>query len=149
VLGLFHVRQDDAPITGSFKASDVPELKDKEYLAWFSRQGRAVVVRRGERLTQELERADYEIVTFTPFVNGMAAVGLIDKFVPAAGIDEVIPLEGGIRVRLQDGGFLGLYARQLPSAITVRGKKLRSVCADGLVRVKVPAGREVEVEVRL
>ena len=107
------------------------------------------MVRRGERLTQELHRAGYEIVTFSPFVKGIAAIGLIDRFVPAAGIDAAIPLEGGIRVRLQDGGVLGLYARQLPSAITAKGRKLRFTCADGLVRVKVPAGREVEVEVRL
>jgi raffinose synthase len=149
VLGLFHVRQQDARITSAFQASDVPELKEDEYLAWFTRQKKAVVVTREEWLTQELDRADYEIVTFTPFVNEMAAIGLIDTFVPAAGIDEVIPVDGELRVRLQDGGTFGLYARQLPCSITMRGEDLPFAEDDGLIRIEVPAGRSVEIEVRL
>ena len=149
VLGLFHVRQQEARITSAFQASDVPELKDDQYLVWFTRQEKAALVTREERLTQELDRADYEIVTLTPFVNGMAAIGLIDRFVPAAGIDEVILFDEGIRVRLQDGGTLGLYVRQVPSAITMAGEALPFTATDGLIQVQVPDGTDVEVEVRL
>jgi raffinose synthase len=149
VLGLFHVRQQDERITSAFTVSDVPELKDDQYLAWFTRQEKAAVVTRDERLTQELDRADYEIVSFTPFVNGVAAIGLIDALIPAAGIDEVIAFDDGVRIRLQDGGMLGLWVRQVPSSITMRGENLPFADGDGLVRVKVPAGSDIEVEVRL
>ena len=61
----------------------------------------------------------------------------------------MIPLDGGIRVRLQDGGMLGLYVRQVPSSITMEGEALPFGGTDGLVQVQVPEGTDLEVEVRL
>ncbi len=93
-IGLFHVRQQDGSITNTLRAGDVPELKEKEVLSWYSRQRKATVVRRGEPQEIELDRANYEIVTFVPWVHGIAVIGLADAFVPAAGIVEVVPSEG-------------------------------------------------------
>jgi YD repeat-containing protein len=92
---------------------------------------------------------EWEIVTFSPIVNGVAPFGLLEKFAGAAAIENYKSDKAQTEVTLRDGGTVGFFCAAAPRRVTVDGRAVRTSydASTRLLKVKVPEGKSVTIVV--
>jgi len=133
VMGLFNCRHD-AEIEDTFTAADFPDkLPGRSFALWLHNQQRLLVVRPTERLPLRLAPLEFEVAHFVPIRQGLACLGLLDKFNAIAATAIVPPQppsqddpgapshsdQGVLTVHLLDGGRVGFYCAAAPQEILV------------------------------
>ena len=129
--------------------ADVEGLSAETYAVYSHRAGQLWRMGRGERRTIRLVKFDSDVLVLAPIINGVAVLGLIDKFNSPAAIQQIFPCTA-LEFRLADGGIVGLYAQRRPAAITVDDKPAADYAYDpasGLLTLPVPAGNPVTIRV--
>lgn len=162
VLGLFHcyappgTQPNQRPaqmqtIRAQFCAADVPDLDGEHFAAWFHRGGTLQVIGRAQPQSVDLPHLGYELVTLAPIVDGVAPLGLLDKYNGSAAlIDWHIDPEGRLFCRLTDGGRVGFYCdRPLKAAYANCQSIGFSQDKSGLVTLSCPTGGPVLVRIDL
>ncbi len=153
VLGLFSCAWDGsapAPASGSYAASDVRGLGVGPHVLYHRRSGSVVRSDGGDGrdLTIALPALGWEIVTVAPVEDGIALLGLLDKFNGSRAMTGVSTDARTVRVRLADGGRFGWYedpGRTGPTLAYVAGEQLDVTTAGPLAWADVPTGGPVEV----
>ena len=65
--------------------------------------------------------------------DGISLLGLIDKYISSAGIEEVIKLNNvKTEIILKEGGIFAFAARKSPSKVLVNAKNIEYNCIDGV-----------------
>ncbi|MBO7404813.1 MAG: hypothetical protein J6V24_07600, partial [Clostridia bacterium] len=111
VVAVFHIAEEDGPLEGILRPSDVPGLEGEEFVVYeYFTQGRWRIPKDGELHIRLLDREDVRIYTLIPYENGFAPIGRIDKFLPYAAvtaqIGEAVTLyEPGPYAYIKDGKF--------------------------------------------
>jgi raffinose synthase len=77
----------------------------------------------------------WEICTRVPVRNGIAVFGRLDKYVGAAAVESV----DGRRVRLLEGGPIGIWVKRLPARVIWQGKLVAFTVSDHFLRVRLPS----------
>lgn len=151
VVGLFHVSTTSEHVRGMVGPSDVHDLQGKRFAVWYSRGQRleTVTARKSKALT--LEPAGWELVHFVPIVQGVAALGLLDKLNCAGAVRATSSTERGTFVCvLEDGSErTGFYCENVPSIVLVNGRSTRFSydVSSGLLELKTEVGRAHRVEI--
>ncbi|NLF40356.1 hypothetical protein GX586_13005 [bacterium] len=152
VLGLFHVRAGGARMSTTFRPDDAGLDDEGVYAAYHHNARLLRVLRHNERSRLTLEAKQFEIVTFARIENGVAALGLIDKYVgiEAADTPHATPDGAGVACFVRGCGTAGFYCRTKPKRVSVDGAAARARYdkASGLLQVAIPDGWGAEVELR-
>ena len=120
IVGVFNVRHDISlgeRVSGSVAVSDVPSLRQGDYVAFGHRSGRLWQCAFDERTTIDLAEGEWELVSFAPVENGFAALGLADKFNSTRAISSRAWQQGECHLSLRDGGSFVAWAAHKPSAV--------------------------------
>lgn len=126
ILGLFNCREPGTEtITEVFSVADIPGMDAGTYAVYFHRSGTLQRVEAGESLALSLDPLEYELVTFSPVVNGIAPIGWTDKFNSSWVLDSFAAKdEDGAVFRLRGGGPVLLYAETAPAEIRFGGENI-------------------------
>jgi hypothetical protein len=123
VLAAFHVHPDDRQVSGTFGPADIPGLEGERFLVFDRERQRVFRMRRDERQALELSPGSAELYLFLPESPGddVTPIGLIDKLVASAAIEEVRRDAHRTVVRLTEGGRFAFALDRAPSEIRVNG----------------------------
>ncbi len=146
-----YVPEDNAPVVGSFSPADVSGLKGAKFAVYLQSSGELKVMRRRQKQPLALGPLGWELATISPIVDGLAAIGLVEKLNSAAAIQWQHRREdGALEMMLRDGGRIGLYAQRKPKSVMANGRAAKFAYdkASGLVTLKAAAGKPVRVVVR-
>ncbi|MFC5529744.1 Sip1-related alpha-galactosidase [Cohnella yongneupensis] len=153
LLGLFHCYRHGGEIEGAWKPSDIPGLEGERFAVYRNRAATLQVMGPDESGATVLGAAEYEIVSCTPIRDGLAPIGLLDKFNHAAAIEEWSASGPVHRIRFKDGGkSIGMYCDTAPSEVRVDGLLSASYTYErstGLLVLSATQGKSIVIEVIL
>ncbi len=87
VVAAFHIAEEDGPLDGTIRPSDIPGLEGKEFVVYeYFTEGRWRIPKDGVLHFTLSDREDLRIYTLIPYENGFAPIGRIDKYLPYAAI---------------------------------------------------------------
>lgn len=155
VVGAFNARYHEAEtdrvtITGEVGPRDIPGLAGKEF-AIYAHQARTLGrVKRLGGVQVELAELSFELFTIVPIEDGVAPIGLADKFnsagaITAKGADP----RGGYTAELRDGGSFIAWCAARPKRVLVAGKAVRFAfdARTGALTVKLAAAGAQQVRI--
>lgn len=150
LVGVFHAQYhadaaERVTLRGAVRASDVPGLAGERFAAFLHNAGVRRVVGRDEGLALALDEGGYELATFAPVVDGVAVVGLADKFASPAAVRSRRSDGDAVRLELRDGGALLVWSARPLACATAAGVAVpvRDL-GDGFREFGVPASGPVE-----
>lgn len=124
VAGL-NVNKTANEVMGEVSAADVPELKTPGSVAVYQRStGRAVLLDAGASLPFHLKALDADLFTLVPEQDGVAILGLLDKYLGPAAVTNVERQAGRVTVHLDQGGTFGAWMLRRPASVQVNGHDL-------------------------
>jgi len=121
VLGLFNCCDCEDMISGNFSANDIPVLNGEEFAVYYNRAGKLFTAGKNDVLDTGLKRNEYELVSFSQIVNGIAPLGLIDKYNNSAAVISFSENRGVFTARICDGGQIGFYCSKEPKKVICCG----------------------------
>ncbi len=140
VLGIF-AKDTETPVLAEFGAADIPACTGK-LAAYAYRSGKAYLTNREERSTLAVSSGDFEIVTYAPVRDGLAVIGLLDKYNAGGAVAAVHTADAAAEITLSASGKLVLYTERPVRLVTdAEGCPLAHETRDGFLFVKAPRGR--------
>jgi raffinose synthase len=143
VLGLFNCKKGEESVKAAYGPSSLPASTGGSYAAYS--QLDASVSLLGPKAVKEIElgAASWDLVTLSPVENGVAPLGLLEKYAGAAALQSWGWAEKGrFECSLVDGGLVGLYSKRAPKSVACNGKKLKFKhdAKTGLLSFEAPTG---------
>jgi raffinose synthase len=127
VLGVFHPDPDPGAeaIQETLRADDIVGLSGEFFVVYSLREGLLGVVGRGDALAVRLAPRRSDLLFFAPLCDGFAAIGLIEKFNPAAAITKVSRENNQVTVVFRSGGKFAFFTEVSPVAVTRDNEPIR------------------------
>ena len=143
---MFHCYHGQQDIECSYRVKDHPDAANTAYACYEHQSQQLRVHAKNERQSCSLGYADYEIVTCSPIVDGIAAFGLLDKYNSSAAIDAHGWDQDQYFCSLAEGsGRIGFYCQKKPKSIFVNGKKKPFMFNNGLLTLRVNSKKPVDI----
>jgi raffinose synthase len=155
VLGLFHCLWaeeaiDRKAITDSYRASEVPGISSGDVAIYHHQSGKLQITDADATHEMTLDFRTFELLTISPIVDGVAMLGLLDKYNGSAAITSEVRHDAHrVTWELCEGGLIGIASQRPISQATVNGKSVAFTQVDGseLWQADVPAGGAVTLDV--
>ncbi|HEX2950497.1 MAG TPA: Sip1-related alpha-galactosidase, partial [Armatimonadota bacterium] len=127
VIGVFncryHAEEDErVALEGTVCPQDVDGIAGETFVIYAHTTGALTQCSSTETVAVTLPELAYEIVTIVPIAEGIAPIGLADKFNSAGAIiDKGIDAAGNYAVMLRDGGHFVAWCDAAPIGIVIDG----------------------------
>lgn len=106
VVAAFNLDKDEKPVGGEVYAADVDGMDGQEFLVYDYFEGRAFKINAADAIHVELKDYDaFKLYNFIGIIDGFAAIGLMDKYVPTAAYS----CFGKGKYNVLDSGKFGFY----------------------------------------
>jgi raffinose synthase len=151
VLGVFNARFDASATTtteGTVSPSDIDGLAGSDFAVYAHHAGTLVRLRREERLAVRLPQLTAEVFTFVPVDDGVAPIGLVDKFNSAGAISGKGWEGKTYAVALRDGGRFAAFSEGRPSAVSIDGESQPFSYEKSVLLVEIATGTPKSVRIR-
>lgn len=121
ILGVFHVYEKESPIHDCFRASDVPDLAGDSFFVydWFSMAGCSCSA--GDEYSFELSPYSGKLFLIAPYINDIAIIGNIDKYISPACIEQTLFHRNIATCVLKEGGCFA-FATKRSVSVTANGE---------------------------
>lgn len=149
VVGVFHAQTGASatdPLTGAVGPRDVPGWRADRTAVWAHRSQTLSVLGPEETIPVCLDPGGWELYTFAPLVDGVAPIGLAEKFNAGAAVQDLDREPRRLRLTLRDGGRLILAADQAPAEVVHEQNILDDVFFDAQTKclsLNVPAAGHI------
>ena len=123
VLGLFHPQRpvEGVRIDAWAAPATIPGVAADRFAAWSCDRGYLGIVGRDAGIPVSLDPLEAELLTFAPLVDGVAAIGLTEKFLPAAAVRSVERGASEATIELRGGGPFAVVAERPIRGIALDG----------------------------
>lgn len=135
VVGVFDCSSEAK--RGTVSASDIVGLNGDSFCVYSVKKRIIATASANESIEVSVGDEGYELAHFIPIVNGIAPIGLTDKFNCPAAITALEYFDGGCRIELSDGGEIGIYCKTKPEQAALNGKPIDFEYSDesGLLKI--------------
>lgn len=155
VVGFFHpvcetpAEAGKVPdVSDRLALSDVPDLPRVPHAVLCHTTGAIKRLPPGKTFPVRLKRAQWEIFTLAPIENGVAVLGLADKFNSAAAVRTATWVNGNtLELQLRDDGELVAWVEQKPSRVEVNGSEIRFIWSRNILRASIPRDARIRITV--
>jgi len=156
VLGIFncnyHVNENERrELSGAVAPADAPALKGDQFAAFAQTSGKVWRCGRNDSTPLSLGEGKWEIVSFAPVENGVAVLGLADKFnSTGAVLKKQWHGQNNLTVTLRDGGQFVAWCQHSPKEISA-ATDMRPFAFDpftGKLACTVPAGARTQLNLK-
>jgi len=144
VVAAYNLDSEESPVTGTISAADIGADYD-EYVIYEHFSGEVTVLKRGEVLEVTLkDHDDFRLYNIVPVTDGMAVLGLIDKFnAPMAAKHEF----GGVYSLYEGGRFAFVCTDGKTRTVTTESGVYQPVADGKLCTVELPlTDRHAEIK---
>jgi hypothetical protein len=127
VIGLFHCRKGEAPITDQWCPGDHPFLDDCDVVAYSFRSGTLIRLQDDEidePRSMTLDPLEFDLVAIAPvWGESVSCIGLVDKYNAGGTVldEEFNEAENSFRVALRGSGTVGFFCASQPKEVQVEG----------------------------
>lgn len=154
VIGAFHCgygEKSPTTVRGAIHPGDVPGLRGEKFAVLAHQAEKLSIIGRAQSVPVELPQLGFELFTLAPVIDGIAVIGLSDKFNSGGTVQNIERSPGRVRVHLLDGGRFLAYAGDRPKSLSVDGKVADFTYdpATGALRATLAASQPVLVEIVL
>jgi hypothetical protein len=145
LLAIFHACDSEKEST-EWKASDISIFRKQSegtrFVAWDFMEQKALEV--GLTSVQELalDRMGVKLYWVAPLSNGVAPLGLLNKYNGPAAISELEEMENTLEVTVVDGGEFGIYADSKIKSIKVNEDMVEFDTNNNMIVLNLPKGKE-------
>lgn len=149
LLGLFHCHKSEKALSDTFSVADVQGLDASgKYALWFAEAQSLDVLDGEEEYAFALEPVGHELVTLSPIENGVAALGLLDKYSGIIAVAEAgWETKSTYAAAFLDGGRIGFYSSKKPKkVISTSGHRVRYDAKTKLLEIIAPEGEPLALE---
>lgn len=142
VVGLFHACHDQRlPIRTSVSAEDVPGLAGQEVVVYLHHADRAVRLQPGERWELELPHAGHEVASIAPVREGIALLGLAERYAGIGALAAATPSCDALDARWTGGGSMLVWSAHAAAQLRLHVPATATIpLARGLSRVPLAPG---------
>lgn len=122
-LGIFNIYEGEKELNDSFKISDVYGIEGDEFIVydWFGKS--SFISDRETEYKFSLKPFDANMYVITPYINDIALIGNIDKYVSSAVIENIVYNDGSVMLILKEGGKFA-FAAEKTAEVTANGIKI-------------------------
>ena len=151
VVGVFNARYDAEnalpPIAGDVRPADVEGLTGERFAVYEHSTGEVRAMGRDDSWEVALPPLTAEVFTVVPITDGLAPLGLADKFNSGGTIASVALHDGACEVALRDGGPFVAWSEREPTEVSAEGSPLPFTYDAGsrLLSVTVPSACRVRL----
>tara|TARA_Y100001933_G_C19015115_1_gene571163 strand:+ start:42119 stop:44233 length:2115 start_codon:yes stop_codon:yes gene_type:complete len=157
MLGVFHCLWDEnvdqrQSITDRFSVADVPGLEGDRFAIYQHESKSLTISQPDDEHAITLGFREHEIITLAPLEDGVAMLGLLDKYNSSAAILGQSRLSAErYQWTLIDGGLVGLVSERGIKQASLNGKPvtLTPVAGSALWTLQAPVGQVVELQIDL
>ena len=133
----------------TFCAADIPGLVGERFAVHLQPSGEVRVVSRTEKIIADLSPEEYLLATFVSIEDGVAPIGLTDKYNPAAAVRRCERIGDAVRLAIADGGEITVWCEQKPCTVTCDGILIDFAYIEQVLRVNIPQNGKVTLDIRL
>jgi hypothetical protein len=131
--------REDGHSNGVIRLFDIPKAKADAYVCVSCENGWAGILREGEEIPFELSGGKSALFLLIPRHKKCTVVGLMEKYLSCAAVEQYIYSENACHVILKESGTLGLYMEETPkSVLSESGELPLTKLNGGLWTVLVP-----------
>ena len=141
LLGLWNCADADS-VEGTFRPSDVEGMPGGRFALFDRMSGTLVYASRDESIPVSLGRLGCRLVYVIPLTDGMAPIGLIDKYNAPATLLASSVAGGEIRAALYEGGTFAAVGPHAPRKVYAGGAEVPFTFRGGLVTARIPSAGE-------
>jgi len=117
VLGIFNCSTDNKNISGNYSVSDIYGLEGERFAVYSFRNKTISVADKNAALEITLNDGDYDVMTCSPVTNGVAPLGLIEKYNSSAAILKSEWCDNCYHAEISDSGVIGFYCEVAPKKV--------------------------------
>jgi hypothetical protein len=145
-VAAFHIHKDPSPLRGELRPADVPDLKGDRFVLYdyFGRTARRLA--RHEAHAFELTDGGVALFIIVPADEVFRPVGLMDKYIPPAAIEQTWSSGRRYYVRLREGGLFGFVSDRPPAGARVNGEAAPVEAMDAAAGLYAVDGSKAEAE---
>ena len=137
---------DDAPtVKGQIKPSDVVGIQGKLFAAREYFTGETKLLKKDEAWSFELEPYGVRLFSIVPIVDGVAVIGLANKYVSLATVVHTSLLADSLLVTLAEGGELVVYSDKSVKRVMSGGKQVKFKQDGGWIAAQVAGSGSVDI----
>jgi len=123
-IGLFNLSQDRFDVKAKFSTKDIPYLEITPiYLLHESIGNSFKVITQNEIIQEEINPKHPKLYSIVPIKDDFACIGLVNKYISTAAIEEVIQISNGKLIILKEGGVFSYFCN-----------KKHSLSVDGIIQ---------------
>lgn len=144
LLGIFNCSQREGMLEDTVTLQDIPVLqRDRRHAVWQHFAKQLVVISGAQTVACSLASMDCELLTAVPVSEGVAPLGLLNKFNAPATISNYTTTADSTMVSFKDGGTAAFYSQNRPHQVEVNGeeKQIDYDESSGLLKVEIPEGQ--------
>jgi len=156
LIAVFNVNKSSQKIEARVSSKDLISIpKDAEgYLVYQHFADKALRLNEEQELRVTLDELDCELFTFSPIKDGLAVIGLTDKFISPASVQKVTRHKDEIWVIVSEPGPFLAYVNAKDIIVWSNGKVLERsdilrpnsyTFAEGILRIRLPRHKEEEL----
>ena len=139
VIALFNTNQSKKKIKDSFKISDADGIEGESFVLYDRKTKTAVLSKKEEEHKLTLDPDTARLYIATPFKDGIAALGAVDKYVCPAIIEDRIIAKNTQSFVLSEGCIFA-FSADCPVSVTVNGAPAETEKDGVLLKVDCRAG---------
>ena len=158
VLGVFNARYESAekttePISDMISPADIEGLEGEHFAVLAHESQTLIVLAKNETLSITLSELTFELFTLVPIRDGVAPLGLTDKYNSAGAITQKGLIVPNIyELSLRSGGEFAAYVENRPQSLEVDGQATSEFTYDEathLLRMSLPHTAPLTIRINL
>jgi len=117
VIGIFNCNVENETISGNYCAADIKNIDGDKFAVYSFRDKKVTVSDKNTPINITLDDGDYDVITISPIENGIAPLGLTDKYNSSAAVISSKWENGSYLAEILDGGTISFYCQSKPVSI--------------------------------
>lgn len=115
-------------------SADINGLEGEKFAVFSFTDKKAIILNEGDEIYKSLAPLEFEIYTFVPVKDGIAVIGMIDKYNPGGWVE----FADSKKIFVIDGGRLGIWCKIAPVKVLVNSREsLYEYQDDGLCVITI------------
>lgn len=136
VIAAFNINAKEKICGGMLSIEDIPSMARQAYYVYQWKARTVNLLRPGEQILFDLLPNDAELFLLIPHETCVTPIGLADKFISPAAIDDVRWQGDSCFVCLKQGGMFAFVAERAPRHVKLNGERIEAVMKDGVYYVE-------------